>query len=118
MALVTATNKFKAFFGDQYLDEISSRDLTRWVAHERRRGIKDRTLRLWPQQFNKVCQHAKRLGYYVPDYEWGDWNIKDRPIRYLTDTEVAYAAFVKNERFKQTIDLLDQPDRPKLKIVK
>jgi site-specific recombinase XerD len=29
-------------------------------------------------------------------------------------TEKAYAAFVKNERFKQTIDLLDQPVVPKL----
>jgi len=27
-------------------------------------------------------------------------------------------AFVKNERFKQTIDLLDKPVRPKLKVVK
>jgi hypothetical protein len=33
-------------------------------------------------------------------------------------TERAYAAFVKNERFKQTIDLLDTPTQPKLKIVK
>ena len=33
-------------------------------------------------------------------------------------TEKAYAAFVKNERFKQTIDLLDKPERPKLKVVK
>ena len=33
-------------------------------------------------------------------------------------TERAYAAFVKNERFKQTIDLLDTPVVPKLKIVK
>ena len=33
-------------------------------------------------------------------------------------TEKAYAAFVKNERFKQTIDLLDTPVVPKLKIVK
>jgi len=32
-------------------------------------------------------------------------------------TEKAYAAFVKNERFKQTIDLLDKPVVPKLKIV-
>jgi integrase len=30
-------------------------------------------------------------------------------------TEKAYAAFVKNERFKQTIDLLDKPVLPKLK---
>jgi site-specific recombinase XerD len=33
-------------------------------------------------------------------------------------TERAYAAFVKNERFKQTIDLLDTPTQPRLKIVK
>jgi len=33
-------------------------------------------------------------------------------------TEKAYAAFVKNERFKQTIDLLDTPVLSKLKIVK
>jgi len=33
-------------------------------------------------------------------------------------TEKAYAAFVKNERFKQTIDLLDKPVMPKLKVVK
>ena len=32
-------------------------------------------------------------------------------------TEKAYAAFVKNERFKQTIDLLDEPRRPRLKLV-
>jgi len=32
-------------------------------------------------------------------------------------TERAYAAFVKNERFKQTIDLLDKPVQPKLKVV-
>ena len=33
-------------------------------------------------------------------------------------TEKAYAAFVKNERFKQTIDLLDQPVLPRLKVVR
>jgi integrase len=33
-------------------------------------------------------------------------------------TERAYAAFVKHERFKQTIDLLDKPVQPRLKIVK
>jgi site-specific recombinase XerD len=32
-------------------------------------------------------------------------------------TEKAYAAFVKNERFKQTIDLLDRAVKPTLKIV-
>ncbi|MCP4995019.1 MAG: tyrosine-type recombinase/integrase, partial [Gammaproteobacteria bacterium] len=29
----------------------------------------------------------KRLGYYIPEYEWGNWNIKDKPIHYLTDDE-------------------------------
>lgn len=33
-------------------------------------------------------------------------------------TEKAYAAFVKNERFKQAIDLLDEPVQPKLRVVK
>ena len=33
-------------------------------------------------------------------------------------TEKAYAAFVKNERFKQTIELLDKPAMPKLKVVR
>jgi site-specific recombinase XerD len=33
-------------------------------------------------------------------------------------TEKAYPAFVKNERFKQTIDLLDTPVLPKLKVVR
>jgi len=33
-------------------------------------------------------------------------------------TERAYAAFVKNERFKRTIDLLDQPVQLKVKIVR
>ena len=33
-------------------------------------------------------------------------------------TEKAYAAFVKNERFKQTINLLDTPVVPKLTVVK
>ena len=32
-------------------------------------------------------------------------------------TEKAYAAFIKNERFKQTIDLLDEPVMPRLKVV-
>ena len=32
-------------------------------------------------------------------------------------TEKAYAAFVKNEWFKKTIDLLDKPVLPRLKIV-
>ena len=33
-------------------------------------------------------------------------------------TEKAYAAFVKNERFKQTIDLLDTPVIPRFKVVR
>jgi len=33
-------------------------------------------------------------------------------------TEKAYAAFVKNERFKQTSDLLDQPVLPIFMVVK
>lgn len=33
-------------------------------------------------------------------------------------TERTYAAFVRNERFKQTIDLLDEPQKPRLKVVK
>ena len=33
-------------------------------------------------------------------------------------TERAYAAFIRNERFKQTIELLDQPNQPALKGVR
>ena len=33
-------------------------------------------------------------------------------------TEKAYAAFVKNERFKQTIDLLDKPVQPRMMVVR
>jgi integrase len=33
-------------------------------------------------------------------------------------TERVYAAFVNNERFKQTIDLLDEPVIPRLKGVR
>ena len=33
-------------------------------------------------------------------------------------TEKAYAAFVKNERFKQTIELLDDPVQPRLEVVR
>ena len=33
-------------------------------------------------------------------------------------TEKAYAAFVKNERFKRTFDLLDKPVLPKLTVVR
>ena len=85
--LVTATNRFKNYFDNIALDEITNRDLSRWVEYERKRGIKDITIRLWSRQFNKICRNANRLGYYTPDYEWGEWNIKDKPIRYLTDDE-------------------------------
>mgnify|MGYP001822500257 FL=1 len=85
--LVTATNRFKDYFDDILLDAITNRDLSRWVEHERKRGIKDITIRLWSRQFNKICRNANRLGYYAPDYEWGERNIKDKPIRYLTDDE-------------------------------
>ena len=33
-------------------------------------------------------------------------------------TERSYSAFIKNERFKQTIDLLNQPVVPKLEVVR
>ena len=79
--------RFKSHFSDIYLAEISNRNLSRWVEHERERGIKDITIRLWSRQFNKICWNAKRLGYYTPVYEWCEWNIKDKPIRYLTDNE-------------------------------
>ncbi len=85
--LVTAINRFKDYFSDVFLDGITSRDLSRWVEYERKRGIKDITIRLWSRQFNKICRNAKRLGYYTSEYEWGEWNIKDKPIRYLTDDE-------------------------------
>ena len=85
--LVTAANRLKDYFSDIFLDEISNRNLSRWVEYERQRGIKDITIRLWSRQFNKICRNAKRLGYYTPLYEWCEWNIKDKPIRYLTDEE-------------------------------
>jgi hypothetical protein len=85
--LVTAINRIKDYFSDVHLDEITNRDLSRWVEYERNRGIRDITIRLWSRQFNKISRNAKRLGYYTPDYEWGEWNIKDKPIRYLTDME-------------------------------
>jgi integrase len=85
--LVTATNRFRDYFSDIVLDAITNRDLSRWVEYERNRGIKDITIRLWSRQFNKICRNANRLGYYTPDYDWGEWNIKDKPIRYLTDAE-------------------------------
>ena len=86
-SLVTATNRFKDHFDNIPLDEITNRDLSRWVEFERKRGIKDITIRLWSRQFNKICRNAKRLGYYNPEYEWGEWIVKDKPIRYLTDDE-------------------------------
>jgi len=86
-SLITATNRFKDYFDNIQLDQITNRDLSRWVEFERKRGIKDITIRLWSRKFNKICRNAKRLGYYIPEYEWGEWNIKDKPIRYLTDEE-------------------------------
>lgn len=86
-SLVTATNRFKDYFDNIPLDEITNRDLSRWVEFERKRGIKDITIRLWSRQFNKICRNAKRLGYYIPEYEWGEWIVKEKPIRYLTDEE-------------------------------
>jgi len=86
-SLVTATNRIKAYFDDVVLDEMTNRDLLRWVEFERKRGIKDITIRLWAWQFNKICRNAKRLGYYTPEYEWGEWHVKDKPIRYLTEAE-------------------------------
>ena len=86
-SLVTATNRFKDYFDNIPLDQITNRDLSRWLEFERRRGIKDITIRLWSRQFNKICRNAKRLGYYIPEYEWSERNIKDKPIRCLTDEE-------------------------------
>ena len=85
--LVTATKRFKDYFCDIHLDNISNRDLCCWVEHERQRDIQDVTIRLWSMQFNKICRHAKRLGYYTPVYEWPEGHIKDKPIRHLTDDE-------------------------------
>ena len=33
--LVTAINRFKDYFSDIFLDEISNHNLSRWVEHER-----------------------------------------------------------------------------------
>ena len=33
--LVTATNRFKDYFDDTFLDAITNRDLSRWVEYER-----------------------------------------------------------------------------------
>ena len=85
--LLKATKRFKNYFCDIDLDNISNRDLCCWVEHERQRDIQDVTIRLWSMQFNKICRHALRLGYYTPVYEWPEWHIKDKPIRYLTDDE-------------------------------
>jgi len=87
LTLVQAVNRFKDYFTDQNLDLITNRELNRWVEFERKRGVKDITIRLWSRQFNKVCKNAHRLGYFTPVYEWGTWNIKDKPIRYLTEEE-------------------------------
>ena len=34
-SLVTAANRFKDYFSEIILDEISNRNLSRWVEHER-----------------------------------------------------------------------------------
>ena len=36
--LFTATNRIKDYFSDVHLDEITNRDLSRWVEYERQRG--------------------------------------------------------------------------------
>ena len=59
-SLVTATNRFKDYFNNIPLDEITNRDLSRWVEFERRRGIKDITIRLWSRQFNSVLPATVR----------------------------------------------------------
>jgi integrase len=106
--LVTATKRFKDYFCDIHLDNIPNRDLCCWVEHERQRDIQDVTIRLWSMQFNKICRHAKRLGYYTPVYEWPEWHIKDKPIRYLTDDEELRilheldTSYVKDPRLKRT----------------
>jgi integrase len=106
--LVTATKRFKVYFFDIHLDNISNHDLCSWVEHERQWDIQDVTIRLWSMQFNKICRHAKRLGYSTPVYEWPDWHIKDKPIRYLTDDEELRilheldTSCVKDPRLKRT----------------
>ncbi len=61
--LVTATKHFKSYFEDIVLDAITNRDLSRWVEYERKRGIENITIRMWPRQFNNICWHANRLAY-------------------------------------------------------
>jgi len=49
-----------------FLDEISNRNLSRWVEYERQRGIKDITIRLWSRQFNKICRNAAACWPSIP----------------------------------------------------
>ena len=58
--LVTAINRFKDYFCDIFLDEITNRTLSRWVEYERQRGIKDITIRLW-------CPGPPNLSVHRPD---------------------------------------------------
>ena len=143
--LVTATKRFKNYFCDIYLDKFSNRDLCCWVAHERQRGVKDITIRLWSMQFNKICRYGghrsvnKNRALTTAFIRAGLTDVSPHCLRRtfatrllsrgaaITDvqhllghasvktTERAYAAFVRNERFMKTIELLDQPNQPTLK---
>jgi len=92
--------------------------------------------------FCVVMTATFRLLYVLPDPTDGVTDVSSRNLRKtfatrllsrgaaITDvqhllghasvktTEKAYAAFVKNERFKQTIDLLDEPVLPTLSVVR
>jgi len=52
------------------------------------------------------------LGAAITDVQHLLWHAS------VKTSEKAYAAFVKNERFKQTIDLLDKPVQPRLTVVR
>ncbi len=47
-----------------------------------------------------------------------DYCVQHSLGHFVKTTERSYSAFIKNERFKQTIDLLDEQVVPKLKVVK
>jgi len=57
---LTTTNQLKDYFDNIPLDEITNRDLSRWVEFERKRGIQDITIRLWFRQFNKIWRTHTR----------------------------------------------------------
>lgn len=48
--LVSATNRFEAYFDNRPLDEVTNRDLVRWVELERKRENQDTTIRPWARQ--------------------------------------------------------------------